>query len=142
MKVVLDCNVLFVSISRYSLHHPIFEAFENKRYELIVTTDILLEYEEIIGNEMGELVVQNLLKGIKEASNVHYIHKYFFWDLIKVDPDDNKYVDCAIAASADFIVTDDKHFKILADIPFPKVPVISADDFLETLTGKRLPQRN
>lgn len=142
MKVVLDCNILFVSISRFSAHHPIFAAFENKKFELAVTTDILLEYEEIIGDEMGDFVADSLLKGIKEAPNVEYIHKYFFWDLIKVDPDDNKYVDCAIAAGADYLVTDDKHFKILANIPFPKVTVISADDFLEMLTGERIPKRS
>jgi len=43
MRVVLDTNVLLVSISRRSPHHPIFQAFEEKRYELLITTDILLE---------------------------------------------------------------------------------------------------
>ena len=52
-------------------------------------------------------------------------------------PDDNKFVDCAVAASADFIVTEDKHFKVLKDIPFPLVNVISMDDFVEILTGTR-----
>jgi len=47
-------------------------------------------------------------------------------------------VDCAIAGIADFIVTDDRHFKVLKKIPFPKVKVISADDFVEILTGVRL----
>jgi predicted nucleic acid-binding protein len=55
--------------------------------------------------------------------------------LITVDPDDNKFVDCAVAANADFICTEDKHFKVLKKVPFPPVKVISADDFVEILSG-------
>ncbi|MCY7330673.1 MAG: putative toxin-antitoxin system toxin component, PIN family [Saprospiraceae bacterium] len=137
MRVVLDTNALFVSISRRSPHHPIFQAFEEKQYDLLVTTDILLEYEEVIGEEMSVTIATNVAKGIREAPNVWHIHKYYFWNLITVDPDDNKFVDCAIAGAADFIVTDDRHFKVLKKIPFPKVEIISADDFVELLTGVR-----
>jgi predicted nucleic acid-binding protein len=49
--------------------------------------------------------------------------------LIYVDEDDNKFVDCAVAANADFILTSDKHFRVLKDIPFPKVKVISLEEF-------------
>ncbi len=48
-----------------------------------------------------------------------------------VDEDDNKFVDCAIAAGADYIVTEDHHFDYLRQIPFPQLNVISLDDFLE-----------
>ena len=47
--------------------------------------------------------------------------------------DRNKFVDCAIASNADFIVTNDGHFNVLKNIPFPKVKVISIDDFMEIL---------
>lgn len=141
MRVVLDTNVLLVSISRRSPHHPIFRAFEEKQYELLVTTDIILEYEEIIGEEMSANVAENIVKGIRDARNAPYIHKYFYWNLISVDSDDNKFVDCAVAGSADFIVTDDRHFKVLKSIPFPKVKVISADDFVELLTDVRPEKR-
>lgn len=137
MKVVLDTNVLLVSISRRSAHHAIFRAFEEKQYDLLVTTDILLEYEEIIGEEMGTTLAQNVVKGIRKAPNVWHIHKYYFWNLISIDPDDNKFVDCAVAGAADFVVTNDRHFRVLKKIPFPKVKTISADDFVEMLTGER-----
>lgn len=134
MRIVLDTNVLLVSISRRSHYHPIFRAFEEKRYELLVTTDILLEYEEVVSQEISANVANNIVKGILEARNTSYIHKYFYWNLISVDPDDNKFVDCAIAGAADFIVTEDRHFKVLKKNPFPEVKVISANDFLEMLS--------
>lgn len=58
---------------------------------------------------------------------------YFHFNLIKSDPDDNMFVDCAIVANAKFIVTEDKHFNILKQYPFPKVDIIGLDRFLESL---------
>ena len=55
---------------------------------------------------------------------------YFQLMLIEADLDDNKFVDCAFASNAHFIVTDDKHFNVLKTTDFPKIPVISAEDFL------------
>jgi predicted nucleic acid-binding protein len=57
--------------------------------------------------------------------------------LINADPDDNKYTDCAIAGSANFIVSDDKHFLVLKAIPFPKITVLSIDEFIQLLTGEK-----
>jgi predicted nucleic acid-binding protein len=55
--------------------------------------------------------------------------------LIKVDVDDNKFVDCAIAANSNAIVTEDKHFNTLKDIPFPVVQVIGIASFKEIILG-------
>lgn len=75
----------------------------------------------------------NTMKAIDKSPDVLQVNKYFFWNLITADPDDNKFVDCAVAASADYLVTEDKHFKVLKNIPFPPVTVVSMDDFLEVL---------
>ncbi|MDX1942680.1 MAG: putative toxin-antitoxin system toxin component, PIN family [Saprospiraceae bacterium] len=140
MRVVLDTNVLLVSIPFGTPYYPIFDAFLNGGFELCVTTDILSEYAEKLQEKysLRPSVAENTLKAIENSPDTVQISKYFFWNLIREDPDDNKFVDCAIAANADFIVTEDRHFKALKDIAFPSVPVISADDFLELLTGTRL----
>jgi len=48
-----------------------------------------------------------------------------------VDPDDNKFVDCAISSNAKFIVTNDKHFNVLKNVDFPKIEVVDIDKFKE-----------
>ena len=58
---------------------------------------------------------------------------FYHWFLIASDADDNKFVDCAIAANADFIVTHDKDFKILEKIEFPKVKVIDTEAFFSAV---------
>lgn len=58
---------------------------------------------------------------------------HFYFHLIEQDPDDNKFVDCAIIAGADYIVSEDSHFRVLKDIPFPSVPVILLNEFMKKL---------
>jgi len=131
LKVVLDTNILFVSISPRSTYHWVFQKFINEEFILCVTTDILQEYEEIIGNHMGQEVANTVLQLIENSINVEYITKYFRWNLINVDPDDNKFVDCAISSNAKFIVTNDKHFNVIKKVDFPKIEVVDIDKFKE-----------
>ena len=53
--------------------------------------------------------------------------------MIKADPDDNKFVDCAIVSGAKCIVTEDKHFRVLDSISFPHVDIVGIDAFISTL---------
>ena len=61
------------------------------------------------------------------------ITPYYKFNLIEADKDDNKFVDCAIAAQAKCIVTNDHHYDVLKTIPFPKVEIVGLVDFMEML---------
>ncbi len=130
--IVIDTNVLLVSISTRSRLHWIFKNLLDKKYILCVTTDILVEYAEIIAQHMGQNTSESVLGVISNLSNVEYITSYFKFRLLK-DEDDDKFVDCAIAANASYIVSHDKDFKILKKIDFPKVVVIDTTQFKEDL---------
>jgi putative PIN family toxin of toxin-antitoxin system len=129
MRIVLDTNVLLVSISDRSPHHWIFLGLTQGKYELCVTTEILLEYAEVIEQHMGTEVSESVQGTLDNLSNVHLITSYFRFDLIKKDRDDNKFVDCAIAANAHYIVSEDKDFRVLKKIAFPKVEVLGLEKF-------------
>lgn len=136
MKVVLDTNVLLAALPHTSSSHPIFLALVQGAYDLCLTSDILNEYEEIFQRRANPEIAALALDVLDILPNLLHINKYYFWRLITVDPDDNKFVDCAIAANADFIVSDDKHFNVLKEIEFPKVKVISKGEFLELLKSR------
>ena len=53
MKVVIDTNVFWVSVSRRSATHWIFRALLDGEFTLCVTTENLNEYEEIIGQNLA-----------------------------------------------------------------------------------------
>ena len=133
MKVVLDTNVLLVSVSRNSPLHWIWQSMLDKKYTLCVTTDILLEYEEILERHMGTQVSKNVMESLDNMKNVERVTRWFQFNLIPKDSDDNKFVDCAVACNASFIVSHDKDFNVLKKIPFPKVEVISTTVFWERL---------
>ena len=130
MNIVLDTNCLLIAISDRSRFHRVWQAFTHGDYTLCVTNEILEEYAEVISRNINERVAQTVIYLIMTLSNVKYIDPHFRFHLITTDPDDNKFVDCAIAASAKYIVTEDHHFEVLKDIPFPRVEVISIEQFL------------
>ena len=93
----------------------------------------MTEYEEIISQKANEMVAQNISKMLVSLSNVEKTEIYYRWNLIEADKDDNKFVDCAIAGNADYLVSNDKHFNSLKKIDFPEVPLLKTEEFLEIL---------
>jgi putative PIN family toxin of toxin-antitoxin system len=134
MRIVLDTNVLLISISTKSRYRPIFDALLDGKYELAVSNEILSEYMEVIERKANTAVAVNIAEVLLNCENVVRTEIYFAWGLIKEDEDDNKFVDCAIAANAKYIVSNDRHFRMLKDVEFPKVDVIGIDGFLESLS--------
>lgn len=131
MKVVIDTNVLLTSIPKISKYRPIFDGLFKAKYRLAISTAILDEYLEIIGEKTNSKIAHNLGELLVQLPNVEKTEIYFRWNLISIDPDDNKFVDCAISARAQLIVTNDKHFKVLKAVDFPVVELMDADEFLE-----------
>jgi len=58
-----------------------------------------------------------------------HIEVFYIFNLILADETDNKFVDCAIAANADALVSNDKHFEVLSSIDFPKVQLLKLSEF-------------
>ena len=130
--VVIDTNCLLQIISKKSPYRPIWDAFLTGRYDLCVSNEILDEYQEILGQQITPTIAENLVLLILNKYNVRLIEPHFRMELIKADPDDNKFVDCAFAAGADYLVTEDNHFNILKKTAFPKLNLVTLDEFMET----------
>lgn len=62
---------------------------------------------------MGSRVAERILDVIENLDNVIFSTPSFKFNLITSDPDANKFVDCDIAASADLILSEDRHFEEL-----------------------------
>ncbi len=134
MKVVIDTNVFLVIIPSLSQYHQAYEALKKNHFDLALSNEILLEYEEQLSFRFHISNVSEILDNLLENQNIQLYNPAYKWDLITQDPDDNKFVDCAIASNSDWIVTNDKHFNVLKDIDFPRVNVISIKEFIDLLT--------
>lgn len=129
LKIVLDTNVFLVSLaSSYKLHW-IFTALIKGTFDVCISNEMLLEYHEVISKRYGLEKTTSTLEFLLLLPNVELINPFFNWNLIEQDKDDNKFVDCAIAGGADFILSNDRHFDVLHMIPFPKVSVLTAEAF-------------
>lgn len=131
--VVVDTNCLLRMIPIHGKYRQVWEAFLADKYIMCVSNEIISEYMEILSQKVSASFAVNIVGAILKSNSVRLFSPSFHFNLITQDPDDNKFVDCAIIANADFLVSDDSHFKVLANNPFPKVEVITLDQFQKEL---------
>jgi putative PIN family toxin of toxin-antitoxin system len=129
MKIVLDTNCLLRSILPKSEYHSILTALQQGIYTLCYSNEILTEYEELLMRFYSASLTYNFLNFIINSNHTQQVNPHYKWNLIFADNDDNKFVDCALNAGADYIVTNDRHFNILSKIEFPPIKVIDIDMF-------------
>ncbi len=135
MKIVLDTNCLISVIMPGSYNNDIWEAFRAGKYTLCVSNEILFEYHEILAMRYNNLIANTVLKELIETPNIERINPTYRFNLITTDPDDNKFVDCAIIAGATYIVSNDRHFRELDKYDFPKVDLRTLSEFLSIVRG-------
>lgn len=134
-RIVLDTNCLLMCIPKKSPYRIVWNAFLKGEFILCLSNEILEEYLEILSNKTTSSIAGNVISTILNQRNVELINPYFRFGLIQSDMDDNKFVDCAIVANAEFLVSNDSHFKVLERIPFPKVNILRLQSFSRILEG-------
>lgn len=115
-------------------YYVIFKKLVNGDYTLFVSTDIVFEYMEVFERKFNETKSNLLYRFLIESNNVRFVEVYFKWKLIPADPDDNKYSDCYIAADADYLVTNDRHFDVLKQTAFPKISILNINEFVKLIS--------
>jgi putative PIN family toxin of toxin-antitoxin system len=130
---ILDTNVLLLSVSRRTRYKYILDRLFDGVFEIALSTEILFEYEEKLRQFYDKEISDAIIAAFNLLPNIRKVEPDFNLLLIKDDADDNKFVDCAFAANANGIVTNDKHFRVLRNTPFPRINVINIDQFMELL---------
>ena len=131
--IVLDTNCLLQALPSNSPFHRIWTEVLEGRICLCVNTDILEEYEEILAIKTTPEIARNIVEAIANLSTTVFQNTYVHFELLPADSDDNKFVDCAVASDAEYIVTNDKHFNPLKEIPWPKVEIIKIAEFIKLI---------
>jgi len=133
MRVVLDTNALLRCISSQSKYGILLDKLFDGIFELYYSNDILLEYEEKIEEFYSTDVAELILGALNLLDNVKKIDVHFQMNLITSDKDDNKFSDCAFAANANYLITNDKHFRVLQKIDFPLISTITLEGFYDKI---------
>ncbi|MBO4372294.1 MAG: putative toxin-antitoxin system toxin component, PIN family [Bacteroidales bacterium] len=133
-KIVLDTNCLLQIISLKSPDRLVWDRIMSDDVVLCVSSEILLEYTEILAIYTSRDVAENIVNAIKLRPNTQFVEPHYKW-LLLPDPDDNKFVDCAISANARYVVSDDNHFKILKNPNlWPHIDLKTLKEYHEHLT--------
>ncbi len=114
MKVVLDTNVLISATFWNGDSSKIMEKIEKKELDLVTSKEIIEEYIKVLEyKEIQEkiknknLEMKRTIEKIISISIVVEPQKTF--EVVKEDPGDNKFLDCAFEGNVDFIISQDKH---------------------------------
>ena len=80
MKIVIDTNILLVSIPPHSKYRPILDAFSKRKYTLVVTTDIYFEYIEVLEKLAAKGVTEYIENALTISRNVLKHEVYYNWE--------------------------------------------------------------
>jgi uncharacterized protein len=137
MIVCLDTNVL---IQARAVSHPygvLLDGFMFGLMDWAVSNRILTEYQEIITLKAGRASwdkIAEFIDLVDMSGNLISISPHYQFRLIGADPDDNAFTDCAIAAHADYVITEDRHCAPLANAGYKPQP-ITPQDFIDRYRG-------
>ena len=110
MKIVLDTNVFISGIFFSGPPSQILQAWKNKKLQIVLSQDILNEYHRVAESLSLKFPAIDLSK-IIELVMVHgqFVDSTNLDIAVCEDPDDNKFIECAIASGTKIIVSGDKH---------------------------------
>ena len=126
MTIVIDTNVVLPMLGLRHPYSTILDAWVAGRFAWAITTEIVLEYEEIVQPRIGALRWRQfmaLLNAVEvRRRNLLRIAPHFRFHAVPADLDDDKFADCTIAAKASWIITEDRHFDALSGSGYQPQP--------------------
>ncbi|MBN1983864.1 MAG: putative toxin-antitoxin system toxin component, PIN family [Chitinivibrionales bacterium] len=131
MRIVLDTNVLVSGIFWKGIPYRILESWIKDEFQLLITEEILQEYQKILtriskGKNI-ELINNWAMLIVENSIVIHVKHKF----KLSIDPDDNKFIDCAVAGNARYIVSGDYHLLDIKTVM--NIEIIKPQIFLKKL---------
>lgn len=129
-RIVIDTNCLLAILPSQSPYHKVWTDFLNQEIEICISNEVLMEYEEILSIKTSPFFANAIIKTLLNKRNLIRVTPVWRFNLITSDPDDNKFVDCAICGQAEYLVSNDKHFKVLNDIQFPPITLVTLQEYI------------
>jgi len=116
VNIVIDTNV-FVSSFFGGNARRIIELWKNRQVRLCLSKVILDEYVEVL-QRMGlkdHRELKELLSLFAKGYHLTFTAKTPQIKVVQEDPDDDKFIECAVALHAEVIITGDKALKGIRD---------------------------
>lgn len=129
-KIILDTNVLISGIFFSGPPYPILDAWRKRKFDIVVSHEILQEYKDVfqeLSLKYEEIDSDDIIELISVNAKVFLSIK--LKEKVTDDPDDEKFIACAIASKAKIIISGDKH--LLKVNGYKGISVIKPKEFLD-----------
>jgi len=129
IRVVLDTNV-FVSSFFGGNPRKIVDLWKSGEIRLCTSKAIIDEYIEVL-RRLGlqnQRELDELLNFFARGFHVLFAAKPPQLLIVEEDPDDNKFIECAVALKADFIISGDKALTVIEE--YMGIKIVNPKSFL------------
>jgi putative PIN family toxin of toxin-antitoxin system len=135
MKIVLDTNVFISGIFFSGPPFQVLEAWRDGKIQLVISPAILEEYQRVAA-ELAERFPGTDLSAILElvTINSELVLTDDLPDAVCDDPDDDKFLACALASGSKIIVSGDRH--LLTVSGYRGIEVIKPRKLIEEYVAK------
>lgn len=110
MKIVLDTNVFISAIFFHGPPAQILDAWKKSKIQIVLSKEIIDEYQRVAGalsEKFPEIDIFSIIDLI--AIHAEIVDTEGIEICESEDPDDNKFIECALASKTKLIVSGDKH---------------------------------
>lgn len=131
MKIILDTNVFVSGVFFSGTPYRILKAWRNGILTLVISEEIFEEYQrvgEILGEKYPAIDLQPILKLVRANAQIYPVK--CLPESVADDPDDDKFIACAVACKSKIIVSGDKH--LLRVNGFREIEIIRPREFVDT----------
>jgi putative PIN family toxin of toxin-antitoxin system len=131
MKIVLDTNVFISGIFFDGPPSQILQSWRQSKTKIFLTEQILLEYQRI-GGELSAKYPSINIEPIIDLFTIfgEFVDTKGISETLCEDPDDNKFIECAIASQIKMIVSGDKHLLNISG--YKNIEVLKPREFVDT----------
>lgn len=134
MKIIIDTNILIdAMVDDFSYTWKIIDLVLAGEIEAIASEKILRENRLIIDRQIINVKDKECLEKFFNAVKIIQVNKKVL--AVLDDPEDNKFIECALEAAADYIISSDKHLLFLEN--YDNVKILSPKDFWLIYTGQK-----
>jgi len=134
LKVVLDTNVLISAILFGGKPRQILEKAIRGEIRLCLSQPILEELKGVLQRSKFDYSAEMIQVILTELTGIaDFVNPSKTIDVVYEDPDDNRILECAVEAEANYIITGDSH--LLKLIRYRNIEVLNAGAFLEKLSS-------
>lgn len=134
MKVVVDTNILISAVFWIGKSHLLVDLIEDGNIKLYLSKEIIDEFKEILLRDKFQLRLRDMKSNVEDTLQKilgisEIVEPSRKFDVVE-DKSDNKFLDCAYEAKADFIISGDRHLLDLKE--FQGIKIVTVNEFLET----------